>query len=52
MLKQPIPLESNLVIRNAVETDCDEIVRLIKVSSTVNFNRISNTYFYSGISCV
>ncbi len=32
MLKQPIPLESNLIIRNAVETDCDEIMRLINVN--------------------
>ncbi len=33
MLKQPITLESNLIIRNAVETDCDEILRLINVGS-------------------
>jgi hypothetical protein len=32
MLKQPIPLESNLIIRNAVKTDCDEIMRLINVN--------------------
>lgn len=29
MLKQPIQLGPNLVIRNSVETDCDEIMRLI-----------------------
>ncbi|CAF1599990.1 unnamed protein product [Adineta ricciae] len=29
MLKQPIKIESNLVIRNAIETDCDDIMRLI-----------------------
>ncbi|CAF0958158.1 unnamed protein product [Adineta steineri] len=29
MLKQPIVLESKIIIRNAVETDCDDIMRLI-----------------------
>ncbi|CAF4459621.1 unnamed protein product [Rotaria socialis] len=29
MLKQPILLESNFLIRNAVENDCDHIMRLI-----------------------
>ncbi|UJR35683.1 hypothetical protein I4U23_028432 [Adineta vaga] len=29
MLKQPIKLESNLIIRNAEKTDCDDIMRLI-----------------------
>ncbi|CAF4547868.1 unnamed protein product, partial [Rotaria socialis] len=29
MLKQPILLESKFLIRNAVENDCDHIMRLI-----------------------
>lgn len=32
MLKQPIKLDSNIIIRNAVETDCDEIIKLINVN--------------------
>lgn len=32
MLKQPIKLDSNIIIRNAVETDCDEIMKLINVN--------------------
>jgi hypothetical protein len=32
MLKQQIKLDSNIIIRNAVETDCDEIMKLINVN--------------------
>jgi len=31
MLKQPITVEPNIIIRDAVESDCDEIMRLINV---------------------
>lgn len=31
MLKQPISIEQNLIIRDAVENDCDDIMRLINV---------------------
>lgn len=31
MLKEPISVNSTIVIRNAVENDCDDIIRLIKV---------------------
>lgn len=31
-LKQPIQLESNLTIRNAVEADCDQMMGLINVT--------------------
>jgi hypothetical protein len=46
MLKQPIKLESNLLIRNAVETDCDEILRLINVGLILNFNLISYLFCF------
>lgn len=37
MLKQPIAVGSNLVVRNAVETDCPEIVRLINVGDIFRY---------------
>jgi hypothetical protein len=50
MLKQPIKLESNLLIRNAVETDCDEILRLINVGLILNFNLISYLFCFQELA--
>ena len=33
MLKEPIAVNSDIIIRNAVETDCEDIMRLIGVSA-------------------
>lgn len=45
MLKQPIPVESDLIVRDAVETDCPEILRLISVGEIFHWNESANRSF-------